>query len=167
MTSASWFDDKRYLQSYTAAAPYEAEEKTKRLALHDYYCFADYPSGQLRMTIKDLAAYALAWLREGSSSVVTNQMREEAWKKKYSGVTSFGVGWTVYEMQENPEDFVFSSVDGFGHDGGEKGVNSWLFLAPKHDLAFGFVCNTSDDSEGSVANHVMSVLAESLGVHRQ
>ena len=111
-----------------------------------HYGFADYPDGQLRSNVIDLANFLITFLQEGSfqnatllSSSSVNQMLSPQVPAIEPGQ---GLNWYNEEL--------FLSGGGtvivWGHNGGEKGVSTDIYIDPATEIGIAVLTNGEGDN---------------------
>lgn len=110
-----------------------------------HYGFADYPDGQLRSTVKDLANFMIAFLNGGtmgSNSILTSSSITDMWTVQNSAIEpNQGLNW--YR-----EEFFHSGGSEWlwGHSGGEQGVSTHMYFDPAKKIAFVVLTNGEGDA---------------------
>lgn len=111
-----------------------------------HYGFADYPDGQLRSNVLDLANFLITFLQEGSfqnetllSSSNVNAMLSPQVPSIEPGQ---GLNWYTEE--------VFLSGGGtvtvWGHNGGESGVSTDIYIDPSTEIGIAVLSNGEGDN---------------------
>ena len=99
-----------------------------------HYGFADYPDGQLRSNVLDLANFLLAFLQDGSfqnNELLSSTSVSEMLTLQVPSIDpTQGLNWYTEE--------VFLSNGGtttvWGHNGGESGVSTDIYIDPTNDI---------------------------------
>ncbi|PCJ80043.1 MAG: hypothetical protein COA49_09795 [Bacteroidetes bacterium] len=99
-----------------------------------HYGFADYPNGLLRSNVQDLAKYAITFLQNGSfngneilsPSSVFDMLVPQI---PFIDVTQ-GLNWYMEEIYLSDGNSVFL----WGHNGGESGVSTDLYINPLNNI---------------------------------
>ena len=142
MNTTSW-----YLADYdtnTVARPYQWSGN--QYVPYAHYGFADYPDGQLRSTSLDLANFLLAYLQDGTfngqeliSSASINEML--ALQIVPLDATQ-GLNWYL-------EDVFLSgggTVSLWGHNGGESGVSTDMYIDRANNIGVAVISNGEGDN---------------------
>jgi CubicO group peptidase (beta-lactamase class C family) len=99
----------------------------------DHYGYADYPDGQLRSSVRNMANWLLAYTNEGhfiTESILSQDMTNESLSVHYG--TDQGYIWYSFE------------VDGdvvWGHNGGDLGVTTDIIVNPQEEIAVAIISN--------------------------
>jgi CubicO group peptidase (beta-lactamase class C family) len=105
-----------------------------------HYGFADYPDGQLRSNTLDIANYMLAFLQGGtfnSNSILTPASVNEMLSLQVPALDGTqGLNWYQEVLYTSS-----SQVNVWGHNGGESGVSTDLYLDPANDLGLAVLSN--------------------------
>lgn len=112
---------------------------------YPHYGFADYPDGQLRSTILDLGRFMAACLNGGSlngNSILSPAAMNEMWTVQYPGIDSRqGLNWYQEELyHSNGSELLW------GHNGGESGVSTDMYLDPNNDIGLCVLTNGEGDA---------------------
>lgn len=128
------------------AKPYEWV--TNQYTPFDHYGFADYPNGQLRSSINDLANFTIAYLQNGSfhSEQLLNisSINEMLTIQVPSIDTTQGLNWYLEQINLTSG----GTVSVWGHNGGENGVSTDLYINTNNQIGVVVISN----SEGSNQN---------------
>lgn len=142
MNHTSWFLEG--LNINQVAVPYSWQGG--QFVAHEQYGFADYPSGQLRMNILDLAKFMNTFLQDGTlngSEIVSSQAVQEMLSLQVPNLDGTqGLNW--YQ-----EDIFLSgggSVALWGHNGGETGVSTDMYINPDNDIGVAILTNGEGDN---------------------
>jgi CubicO group peptidase (beta-lactamase class C family) len=106
----------------------------------DHYGYPDYPDGQLRSSIRDMANWLLAQLNDGNFSnqqILGEAMASDAMTVHFGG----DQGYIWYQ----------DMVDGdvvWAHNGGDLGVSSDIFISKENNIAVGLISNGDDGLSG-------------------
>lgn len=99
----------------------------------DHYGYPDYPDGQLRSSIRNMANWVLAFCNEGhfiTDAILSQDMTWEGFTVQYG--TDQGFIWYQYE------------VDGdliWGHNGGDLGVSTDIIINPVDEIGVAILSN--------------------------
>jgi len=111
---------------------------------YDQYGFADYPNGQLRSTILDLGNFMLAYLNGGTLGFNTilspNTVNDMLSFQVPLLDTTQGLNWYREKLYYSAGEAML-----WGHSGGEKGVNTHLYLDPANDIGICVLTNGEGD----------------------
>ena len=111
-----------------------------------HYGFADYPDGQLRSNVFDLANFLITFLQEGSfqneTLLTSNSVSEMLSPQVPSIEPGQGLNWYTEE--------VFLSGGGtvtvWGHNGGESGVSTDIYIDPATETGIAVLSNGEGDN---------------------
>lgn len=111
---------------------------------YPHYGFADYPSGQLRSSVIDLANFMIAFLNGGdfgSTSLLTSSSVEEMLSAQVPTLDDTqGLNWYLEELfHTGGTTFVW------GHNGGEMGVSTDLYIDPANNIGLCVLTNGEGD----------------------
>lgn len=111
---------------------------------YPHYGFADYPSGQLRSSVIDLANFMIAFLNGGdfgSTSLLTSSSVEEMLSAQVPTLDDTqGLNWYLEELfHTGGTTFVW------GHNGGEMGVSTDLYIDPVNNIGLCVLTNGEGD----------------------
>lgn len=141
MNKTSW--NFNYFDSMHIARPYQYVGNN--YVPYPHYGFADYPDGQLRSNVMDLANFMLAYLNGGtfgSSTILSPSSVTQMWTPQIPSLDpTQGLNW--YQEQ------IFHSSGSamlWGHNGGEMGVSTDMYLDPLNDI--GIVVLTNGEGDG-------------------
>ncbi|MCH2043798.1 MAG: serine hydrolase [Saprospiraceae bacterium] len=111
---------------------------------YDQYGFADYPDGQLRSTILDLGNFMIAYLNGGTlgiNTILTPTTVNEMFSLQIPLLdTVQGLNWYRTKLYHNGEETML-----WGHNGGEKGVSTNLYLDPQNNIGICVLANGEGD----------------------
>ncbi|MCB0760408.1 MAG: beta-lactamase family protein, partial [Flavobacteriales bacterium] len=99
----------------------------------DHYGYPDYPDGQLRSSIRDVANWLLAFVNQGSfnfSQVVSSDTYALALSDQYGG--DQGLIW--YQA-------FYDGDECWGHNGGDVGVTTEIFVCPETQVGVAILTN--------------------------
>ncbi len=104
------------------------------------YGFADYPDGQLRSNVTDLANFMIAYLNGGSfgtNSILTQTSINQMWTPQIPSLQpNMGLNWYKQLLYYNG-----GSSWLWGHNGGESGVSANMYLDPVNNIGLCVLCN--------------------------
>lgn len=112
---------------------------------YPHYGFADYPDGQLRSNVMDLANFMLAYLNGGTlgnSTILSPSSVNQMWTLQVPALDpAQGLNW--YQ-----EEIFHSTGSSFlwGHNGGEMGVSTDMYLDPVNDIGIVVLTNGEGDA---------------------
>lgn len=111
---------------------------------YDQYGFADYPDGQLRSTVLDLGNFMIAILNggtfEGNTILDPSSVNEMLSFQVPALNANQGLNWYQQLLYHSSGQEMLWS-----HSGGEKGVNTNLFLDPQNDIGLCVLTNGEGD----------------------
>lgn len=111
-----------------------------------HYGFADYPDGQLRSNVKDLGNFMIAYLNGGvfgaSSILSTTSINEMLSPQIPSLDNTQGLNWYQEELFYNSG---ANSEMLWGHNGGEDGVSTDMYLDPTNNIGICVLTNGEGD----------------------
>lgn len=111
---------------------------------YPHYGFADYPDGQLRSNVMDLANFMLAYLNGGtlnSSTILSPSSVTQMWTPQIPALDpTQGLSWYQEEIFHSS-----GSTFLWGHSGGESGVVTEMYLDPVNEI--GIVVLTNGEGE--------------------
>lgn len=114
---------------------------------YNHYGFADYPDGQLRSNVKDLAHFMVAYLNSGlfnGNSILNSSSINEMWTIHNAGLDPFqGLNWYQEEIFY---DGGANSNMLWGHNGGENGVSTDMYLDPANNIGICVLTNGEGDA---------------------
>lgn len=114
---------------------------------YNHYGFADYPDGQLRSNVLDLANFMIAYLNGGqlgSNSILSAGTITDMWTAQVPSLDATqGLNWYQEEIFYNGGG---SSNMLWGHNGGEDGVSTDLYLDPVNDIGICVLTNGEGDA---------------------
>lgn len=142
MDNTSW-----YLADFdtsNVARPYQWTGGQYQAYAH--YGFADYPDGQLRASITDLANYVITFLQNGSFN--SNQLLNATSVNQMLTLQvpdldgTQGLNWYTEEVYLSAG----GTVDVWGHNGGESGVSTDLYINPDNNIGIVVLSNGEGDN---------------------
>ena len=108
---------------------------------YPHYGFADYPDGQLRSNAMDVSNFMIAYLNGGTlgvNSILTSASINEMWTPQVPSLDpTQGLNW----YQET-----FGSATLWGHNGGENGVSTDMYLDPINNIGVCVLTNGEGDA---------------------
>jgi len=111
---------------------------------YSHYGFADYPNGQLRTTILDMGNFMIAILNGGtlgSNTILNPSTVNEMLSFQIPLLdTTQGLNWYRTKLYHSGGEAML-----WGHSGGEKGVNTHLFLDPSTNIGICVLTNGEGD----------------------
>jgi CubicO group peptidase (beta-lactamase class C family) len=140
MENTSWFFSD--LDSANVARPYQFVGNSYQPYAH--YGFADYPDGQLRSNSKDMANFMIAYLNQGTfgnSSILTHSSIQQMWTTQFPSIDAYqGLNWYQEELYHNGGTSWL-----WGHNGGEKGASTDMYLDPVNKIGICVLTNGEGD----------------------
>jgi CubicO group peptidase (beta-lactamase class C family) len=106
----------------------------------NHFGYPDYPDGQLRSTIRDMANWLLATINQGDfngESILDNAAMNEALSVQFGGDQGY-----IWYTQLIDGDVVWS------HNGGDQGVSSDIFISLENNIGVAFISNGDDSLQG-------------------
>ncbi len=111
---------------------------------YPHYGFADYPSGQLRSSVVDLANFMIAFLNEGtfgSTDVLSASSVAEMLTLQVPNLDDTqGLNWYLEELYYSGGTAML-----WGHNGGEMGVSTDLYIDPVNNIGLCVLTNGEGD----------------------
>jgi CubicO group peptidase (beta-lactamase class C family) len=105
-----------------------------------HYGFADYPDGQLRTNITDMTNFLLAYLQSGTfngNSILSAASVTEMLTPQVPSLDATqGLNWYLEELWTST-----STVDVWGHNGGESGASTDIYIDPGTGIGLGVFTN--------------------------
>jgi CubicO group peptidase (beta-lactamase class C family) len=141
MNKTSW--NFNFFDSAHIARPYQWVGNS--YVPYPHYGFADYPDGQLRSNVMDLANFMLAYLNGGTlgnSTILSPSSVTQMWTLQVPSLDpTQGLNW--YQ-----EEIFHSSGSAFlwGHNGGEMGVSTDMYLDAVNDIGIVVLTNGEGDA---------------------
>lgn len=112
---------------------------------YPHYGFADYPSGQLRSTALDMANFMITILNEGSlgdQEVLSNEAVSEMLTQQIPDIEdSQGLNWYLETIYHGGESSLL-----WGHNGGEAGSSTDLYIDPVNNIGVCVLANGEGDA---------------------
>lgn len=163
MNSTSWF--LAGLDVTQVARPHEWTGSQYTTLAH--YGFADYPNGLLRSNVNDLANYMTAFLQQGTFS--GNQLLSSASVGQMLSAQATGdegvMGLNWYQEE------IFLDNGGtvmlWGHNGGEAGVSTDLYINPANGIGVAVLSNAEGDNlyvVDALYNYALSLSPSGAGI---
>jgi CubicO group peptidase (beta-lactamase class C family) len=142
MTNTSW-----YLADFdttNVARPYKWQ--AGQYVPYNHYGFADYPNGQLRSNITDMANFAITYLQNGSfnSQQILNStsVNEMLTLQVPSIENTQGLNWYTEEIYLSGG----GVITVWGHNGGEDGVSADMYINPDNNIGIVALSNGEGDN---------------------
>ena len=136
MNKTSWFFAD--FDSADVARPYQYSGGNYIPYAH--YGFADYPDGQLRSNVTDIANFMIAYLNGGtfgSNSILSSSSVNQMWTQQVPTLdTTQGLNWYTAELYHSGDTTQF-----WGHSGGESGVSTNIFVDPISNIGICILTN--------------------------
>jgi CubicO group peptidase (beta-lactamase class C family) len=111
---------------------------------YNHYGFADYPDGQLRMDIRDMSNFMLTVLNSGTlngNQILSSQSLMEMMSLQIPSLDDTqGLNWYTEELNTNN-----GYVTVWGHNGGESGVSTDMYLHPATGIGIAVFSNGEGD----------------------
>ncbi len=129
------------------AVPYEMRGGEPRAVAH--YGYPDYPDGQLRSSVVDLAVFTAAVMNGGAlgdARILSEALNAEMLTEQEFGGSGQGIIWYQWEL---------SGRDVWGHNGGDTGVATEIAFDPTTGVGVLVLVNT--DWTGAVTAGITSV----------
>lgn len=162
MNNSSWyFSD---FDSANVARPYQWTGSQYQAYAH--YGFADYPDGQLRSNVLDLANFLITYLQEGSFhgyELLSSAAVSEMLSPQVPTIEALqGLNWYLEE--------IFLSSGGttslWGHNGGDKGVSTDIYIDPATEIGIAVLSNGEGDNlyvVDEMYNYALTLSTSGLG----
>ena len=126
------------LDSNEVARPYSYSNGN--FIANPHYGFADYPDGQLRSSITDLANYMIAFLNGGSlgsNAILSPSSVSEMWTQQIPSIESKqGLNWYKELLYHSGGETLL-----WGHIGGELGVSTDMYVDPESNIGLCVLSN--------------------------
>ncbi len=108
----------------------------------NHYGFADYPNGQLRSNVMDLANFMITYLTNGNFgpfSLLSGSTIEEMWTPQIPNLNADqGINWRKEVLfHDNGSSWLW------GHNGGESGISTNLYLDTTNNIGICVLANGS------------------------
>lgn len=112
---------------------------------YPHYGFADYPSGQLRSNISDMANFMIAFINEGhfgTDAILSAASINQMLTPQVPDLDAYqGLNWYQEELYHNN-----SSTLLWGHNGGEQGVSTDLYIDIENKIGICVLTNGEGDA---------------------
>lgn len=136
MENTAWhFAD---FDSSNVARPYSYQ--SGNYVAYPQYGFADYPDGELRTNVMDLANFMIAYLNGGTfgyNSILTAATINDMWTLQVPSLDpTQGLNWYQEEIF-----YTGGSSMLWGHSGGEAGVSTEMYLDPTNNIGICVLTN--------------------------
>ena len=126
------------LDSNEVARPYSYSNGN--FIANPHYGFADYPDGQLRSSITDLANYMITFLNGGSlggTAILSPSSVNEMWTQQIPSIESKqGLNWYKELLYHSGGETLL-----WGHNGGELGVSTDMYVDPETNIGLCVLSN--------------------------
>ena len=126
------------LDSNEVARPYSYSNGN--FVANPHYGFADYPDGQLRSSITDLANYMIAFLNGGTlggTAILSPSSVNEMWTQQIPSIESKqGLNWYKELLYHSGGETLL-----WGHNGGELGVSTDMYVDPESNIGLCVLSN--------------------------
>ena len=110
-----------------------------------HYGFADYPDGQLRSNVSDLGNFMIAYLNGGTfggSSILNQTSINEMWSLQIPDLDPLqGLNWYQEEIFHSNGSSML-----WGHNGGESGASTDMYLDPVNNIGICVLTNGEGDA---------------------
>lgn len=165
MNNTSWFLNG--LDINKVAIPYEWQGG--QYSAYDHYGFADYPNGQLRLSILDLGQYMNAFLQNGTldgNEILSSTAVAEMLRLQVPNLNATqGLKWYQEKVNLNGG----GRVTLWGHNGGEDGVSTDMYINPDNGIGVAVLSNGEGDNSGIIEelyNYALGLSTTSLAVEQ-
>lgn len=112
--------------------------------VYPQYGFADYPDGQLRSSVRDLANFMITYLNGGtfdSYELLSSTSISSMWTLQVPGIESTqGLNWYQEELYHDGGTSLL-----WGHNGGEMGSSTDMYLDPENNIGICVLTNGEGD----------------------
>ncbi|HNI44466.1 MAG TPA: serine hydrolase domain-containing protein, partial [Chitinophagales bacterium] len=112
---------------------------------YPHYGFADYPDGQLRSNVVDMANFMIAYLNGGTlngNSILSPAAINQMWTPQIPSLDpTQGLNWYQEELYHSNGTSLL-----WGHNGGENGVSTELYLDPINKIGICVLTNGEGDA---------------------
>jgi CubicO group peptidase (beta-lactamase class C family) len=112
---------------------------------YTHYGFADYPDGQLRSNVMDLGNFMIAYLNDGTlgaNSILNQSSIIEMWTPQVTTLDpNQGLNWYQEELFYSGGSSML-----WGHNGGEDGVSTDMYLDPINNIGICVLTNGEGDA---------------------
>lgn len=141
MNNTAWF--LADLDSNNVARPYEYIGGNYNP--FPFYGFADYPDGQLRSNVFDMANFMLAYLNGGTfgmNSILAPGSISQMWSSQVPSIDpTQGLNWYQEEIYHSGGSSML-----WGHNGGEMGASTNMYLDPVNNIGICVLTNGEGDA---------------------
>lgn len=141
MNKTSWFFAD--FDSSHVARPYQYVGSN--YVAYPHYGFADYPDGQLRSTANEMANFMIAYLNGGnfgSNSILSQTSINQMWSHQVPSLEhGQGLNWYQEELFHSSGSSVL-----WGHNGGEMGASTDMYLDPVNKIGICVLTNGEGDA---------------------
>lgn len=131
-----------------------------------HYGFADYPNGQLRTNVLDMANFLITYLQNGSfngNALLSNNSVSEMLSPQVPSIEpTQGLNWYVEEILLSGG----ASANLWGHNGGERGVSTDIYINPANGIGIAVLSNGEGDNLNVVDelyNYALTLNASGTG----
>jgi CubicO group peptidase (beta-lactamase class C family) len=136
MVKTSWFFSD--FDSSHVARPYQYSGGN--YIPYTHYGFADYPDGQLRSTVTDMANFMIAYLNGGTfgtNSLLSPSSINQMWTPQIPSLDAYqGLNWYQEEFFQTSGTTLL-----WGHNGGEQGASTDIYLDPVNKIGICVLTN--------------------------
>lgn len=112
---------------------------------YNHYGFADYPDGQLRSNVTDMANFMITYLNGGSfgaNSILSSASITEMWTPQIPSLEpNQGLNWYQEELYHSSGTSWL-----WGHNGGEQGASTDMYLDPVNKIGICVLSNGEGDA---------------------
>ena len=141
MNKTAWFMSE--LDSNEVARPYQYVGGNYEPYAH--YGFADYPDGQLRSNVLDMANFMIAYMNEGNfgdNSILTAASISEMWSEQVAELEEGqGLNWYQEELYHSGGTALL-----WGHNGGESGASTEMYIDATNNIGICVLTNGEGDA---------------------
>lgn len=153
-----------YFDTNQVARPHQYVNNNYQALTH--YGFADYPDGQLRSDVQDIANFMITFLNNGSlngNQILSSAAVSAMLTPQVSSLDETqGLNWYT-EVLYTPN----SEVTVWGHNGGESGVSTDLYIDPATGIGVAVFSNGEGDCLGicdELYTYALGLSATGVGV---
>lgn len=111
-----------------------------------HYGFADYPDGQLRSSILDLANFLIMYLQDGAFNgqqlLSAGTLNEMLTPQVPALEATQGLNWYIEDIFLTGGE----TVSVWGHNGGESGVSTDMYIDPTNNMGVAVISNGEGDN---------------------
>jgi CubicO group peptidase (beta-lactamase class C family) len=162
MDNTAWYLEDLNIEDI--ARPYKWENNTYNAIEH--YGFADYPNGQLRSSINDLANFTIAYLQDGkfNNQEMLNGTSINEMLKVQNPNIDMTQGLAFYTKEIALENG--ASVELWGHNGGESGASTDLYMNPENKIGVVVISNSRGKNDAVIEklyNHGLTLATKGVG----